>query len=255
MERRYCLNCTVEIDNQKFCGQCGQKTDTHRIKMKHFILHDLLHGVWHFEKGILFTVKEVFKRPGKAALDYIAGKRIRYYNVFYLSLLLIGVNILLVHFYRELNADEHIKPEDTLTVVAFLSKYINFIICGMVHPLAFNAWIIFKRLNLNFAEHLIIGGINLVGILFLSIFYKFFDFANDYFSLPLPLAIFEPISFVLMILFPAWTYYNAARKLYSWGGFVWRIAVFYIVTIILLFALLTAVILMLTDNPAIEINL
>jgi hypothetical protein len=59
----------------------------------------MLHGVWHLEKGILFTLKEIFVRPGQAALDYIHGKRIRYYNVFYLSILLIGLNILLSHFY------------------------------------------------------------------------------------------------------------------------------------------------------------
>ena len=44
--------------------------------MKHFVMHDLLHGVWHLEKGILFTLKETIIRPGQAALDYIKGKRV-----------------------------------------------------------------------------------------------------------------------------------------------------------------------------------
>lgn len=80
-----------------FCPSCGQKTDTHRIVLKHFIFHDLIHGVWHLEKVIVFTLKETILRPGQAALDYISGKRIKYYNVFYLSLLVIAVNILLLH--------------------------------------------------------------------------------------------------------------------------------------------------------------
>ena len=92
MEHTYCLNCNFDVDN-KFCPSCGQKTDTHRIVMKHFVMHDLLHGVWHLEKGILFTLKETIIRPGQAALDYINGKRVRYYNVFYLALLVIGLNI------------------------------------------------------------------------------------------------------------------------------------------------------------------
>ena len=73
MQYNYCLNCNFTIDN-KFCPSCGQKTDTHRIVIKHFVMHDLLHGVWHLEKGILFTLKETITRPGQAALDYIKGK-------------------------------------------------------------------------------------------------------------------------------------------------------------------------------------
>src|SRR5690606_36523782 len=92
-----CLNCQQPASG-KYCSNFGQKTDTHRITLKHFLAHDLLHGFWHLDRGILFTVKEAIVRPGKAALDYISGKRVRYYNVFYLSLLLIALNVVLWHF-------------------------------------------------------------------------------------------------------------------------------------------------------------
>src|SRR5690606_21269807 len=81
MRSTNCLNCGKQLTD-KFCSGCGQKSDTHRISFKHFIAHDVLHGTFHIEKGILFTAKEALVRPGKAALDYIAGKRIKYYNVF-----------------------------------------------------------------------------------------------------------------------------------------------------------------------------
>ena len=45
-------------------------------------------------------------RPGQAALDYISGKRVKYYNVFYLSLLVLAVNILLLHLSKENNFPE-----------------------------------------------------------------------------------------------------------------------------------------------------
>src|SRR5690606_2344353 len=72
--------------------------DTHRITFKNFIFHDVLHGTFHIERGILFTTKQALIRPGKAALDYISGKRRRYYNVFYLILITIGLIIFLRHF-------------------------------------------------------------------------------------------------------------------------------------------------------------
>ncbi len=84
------LNCGKKLTDT-YCAGCGQKADTHRISFRHFISHDLLHGTFHLEKGIFFTAKEALIRSGKAALDYISGKRIRYYNVFLLVLMTIGL--------------------------------------------------------------------------------------------------------------------------------------------------------------------
>lgn|SRR5690606_15754543 len=98
MSQSHCLNCGKEVSD-RYCSGCGQKTDTHRITIKNFIFHDVLHGTFHLEKGIFFTAKEALVRPGKAALDYIAGKRIKYYNVFLLILITIGVTLFVKHFY------------------------------------------------------------------------------------------------------------------------------------------------------------
>lgn len=89
MHSKNCLNCDTPLGG-KFCYECGQKSDTHRITARHFIFHDLVHGVWHLDKGLLFTLKETFTRPGYAAMDYINGKRVRYYNIFYLMILVLG---------------------------------------------------------------------------------------------------------------------------------------------------------------------
>jgi hypothetical protein len=101
MENKNCLNCGNEL-NDRYCSHCGQKSDTHRISFKNFIFHDLLHGTFHIEKGIIFTAKQALLRPGKAALDYISGKRKPYYNVFLLVILTIGLLIFLRHFYNEI---------------------------------------------------------------------------------------------------------------------------------------------------------
>ena len=83
MTTHNCLNCGKRLTDA-FCSGCGQKADTHRITFKNFIFHDVLHGTFHLDRGILFTVKQALTRPGQAALDYISGKRKPFYNVFYL---------------------------------------------------------------------------------------------------------------------------------------------------------------------------
>lgn len=245
MEHHYCQNCNFDVDN-KFCPSCGQKTDTHRIVMKHFLMHDLLHGVWHLEKGILFTLKETIIRPGQAALDYINGKRIRYYNVFYLALLVIGLNVILLHL-----KDTPIE-EATQTVKSgpnklneFVFKNSKIILFCIVPIFSLNAKLLFKRLKLNSAEHFILAGITLLGLLVISAFL----FLSSYLTFALDSDIFgfgKVVFFLLILLFPAWSYFDATKKLYPFWGFLYRIICFYLLTIfefLLIIAFISVVIL------------
>lgn len=203
MESHQCLNCGTNIDGN-FCSNCGQKTDTHRITAKHFFMHDLLHGVWHIEKGILFTLKQALLRPGFAALEYIQGKRIKYYNVFYLILLLIGFTILVGSTYDKLSAHYFgtiILPKEDLSgrqYDQFITDYSRLIIYAFVPLFALNSFILFRRKKFNFSEHLIIAGmiflgvmtITLIGeILYLTDFLKYADFISRKIDIVIPVTI------------------------------------------------------------------
>lgn len=195
-------------------------------------MHDLLHGVWHLEKGILFTLKETIVRPGQAALDYVNGKRIRYYNVFYLALLVIGLNVILLHL-----KDNHI--EATVETVKksqnklndFVFKNSKIILFCIVPIFSLNAKLLFRRLKLNIAEHFILGGITLLGLLVISAVLFLFSYLNfvwdsDIFGLG------KAFLFILLLLFPAWSYFDATKKLYPFWGFLYRIICFYLLTLI-----------------------
>ena len=237
MENHSCLNCDFSVDNN-FCPRCGQKTDTHRIVLKHFILHDLLHGVWHLEKGILFTLKESLLRPGQAALDYIRGKRVKYYNVFYLSLLVLAVNILLLHFSKETTAEiTKVKTLKEMNINDFYSEYAKFVLFSIVPLLALNAKLLFKKLKLNLAEHLIMGGITLLGILILSTLYILFDTIEDSIFTLYVGAIFRAIAFFSIPIYPIWAYQNFTKGYYKFWGFSWRMVAFYLLTLLQLVAI------------------
>lgn len=247
MKNTQCLNCDATTDNH-YCSNCGQKTDTHRITLKHFLLHDLLHGIWHLEKGILFTIKETFTRPGQAALDYIGGKRIRYYNVFYLALLIIGLNLLLGHLYESVHPIiEKDSSQDSLKVTQFFKNNLKTILFCIVPIFAIAALLVFRRLKLNLAEHLILGGIGLLGILIISVVFSFVNFVET-FDIPSWIGFTELIIFFLMVLFPAWNYYNASKNLYSFWGFLWRIVFFYVIVLLILTIVLGLIISKLTHG-------
>ena len=86
-----CLNCNQNI-RSNYCDYCGQKASTHRYSVKHFIEHDFIHGVWHVDKGILFTLKALFTRPGHFVRNYIEGKRVNYFNFVSLLILIMAIS-------------------------------------------------------------------------------------------------------------------------------------------------------------------
>ncbi|QYJ68378.1 DUF3667 domain-containing protein [Flavobacterium litorale] len=229
MQHNECLNCGTTIVG-KYCSNCGQKTDTHRITFKHFLAHEMLHGVWHLEKGILFTVKEALTRPGYAALDYIAGKRFRYYNMFYLMLLVLALILFAAHHTESKEAfDEAVLDDDDnyQKLVQFIDTYIKPILFTLVPLLAINSYVLYRRLKLNFLEHVIISGFTslamfvtaLVAIAITVKYHPVTDFISD-------------LLFWVMLLFPILAYYQVSASKYKFWGFAWRLVLFYLLLIL-----------------------
>ena len=69
-----CNTCQTQIP-QNFCPNCGQAATLKRID-GHYIRHEIEHVI-HFEKGILYTVKELLIRPGKSIQHFISVDRNR----------------------------------------------------------------------------------------------------------------------------------------------------------------------------------
>lgn len=236
MTNRTCLNCNKELTD-KYCPGCGQKADTHRISFKHFILHDVLHGTFHIEKGILFTAKESLIRPGKAALDYIAGKRQRYYNVFYLILMTFGLILFVRHFYHELVISQGgvfaPEPADlneaSKKVDAIFDERSKILILLFVPFSALNSFIVFRRKKLNLSEHYIIAGMTLLGMLLYSLIGNILF----YFNLIIPFS--DSFADAFGIFFPAiiifhigYGYVNAFASDYSKLGIGYRTLLCYV---------------------------
>lgn len=104
-----CKNCGEDISSdKKFCNNCGQKTDTHRINF-HFLVHELQHSILHVDKGILYTIKELFVRPGHTIREYIEGKRKTHFPPVTLILILGTITALINHYTSKSNLFEQIK--------------------------------------------------------------------------------------------------------------------------------------------------
>lgn len=236
MSKKSCLNCGNRISDE-FCSHCGQKTDTARITPHSLIKSDILGSVWHVEARFFRTLKHVLFNPGRMAMDYISGKRVKYYNLFSLLLILFGFNVLALHFYLDLNPQE--IPDSSDNIVDFFSKYSKTILFGLIPILALNGWIMFRRIKLNLAEHIIIACVSLSGILVLLLIDDVISIIGIYEPLSKIIDILDKILMIGVTIFPAFTYFNASKNIYSKLGLVWRLGVFYILLVVECFTIIT----------------
>lgn len=68
----FCKKCNTGL-NGAFCSGCGQKAQLERINGS-YIKHEIEH-LFHFEKGFLYTIRELLVRPGKNVRDFLAVNR------------------------------------------------------------------------------------------------------------------------------------------------------------------------------------
>jgi hypothetical protein len=94
-----CKNCNHTFEGN-YCNNCGQAANTHKLTM-HFIWHDLQHGLFHFDNGIFYTIKQLVTRPGHTIREFINGKRVRHFKPLTLVVLLATLYGFLYHYFIE----------------------------------------------------------------------------------------------------------------------------------------------------------
>lgn len=262
MTTHNCLNCERGL-SENFCSNCGQKSDTHRISFGNFFFHDVLHGTFHIEKGMLFTARQALFCPGKAALEYISGKRKPYYNVFYFILIAVGLSIFLGHFHdqMELNLGRAVRPDPPFLNKASekLDKILDqskIIICLFVPFAALNSRILFRRKHLNLAEHCIVSGMVLLGMSLITLL------ANIVFTLDLIVEFNDVVATVygngviaLIIGYIVYAYINAFAANYSKIGMAYRLLLFFALFALEVWLLLLLAVGLVTDWQFYTVNI
>lgn len=156
MHQTNCLNCGAETGPlYKFCPQCGQKTDTHKLSLAH-IWHDLVHAVTHADKSIFSLIRHLLLNPGKVAAEYVEGKRKKYFNPFAFLVLVVGIASLILISSGFTNFAGNPRMQGN-PVSAFFNKHINLIIFLNVPLLGMFSSLFFRKSGRNFAENLVLA--------------------------------------------------------------------------------------------------
>jgi hypothetical protein len=148
-----CRNCDADVAlGRVYCGICGQKYATGQLTL-HEIGHDLLHALIHVDRSALSLVQMLLVRPGTVALNYVQGKRKRYFGPFsFLVIVVAGASAVIA-----LTGFRAVSANRANVVADFFQSHINLLMFAEVPLLAAFSRLFDMRRCFNFAEHLVLA--------------------------------------------------------------------------------------------------
>jgi hypothetical protein len=172
-----CKNCGT-VAPGKYCPNCGQKTNTDRFQWKH-IGHQILDSI-DFDRGFVYTLYLLLRRPGSAIREFIQGSRVRFANPFKLFLIIGAFTNFLTY---EFDTFSHFivdvsELEDLKGYYGYSTKYFSFFTFTAIPLFSVCSWLIFLKRSYNLIEHYILNlyigvGQFLILIIFIPVIYYF----------------------------------------------------------------------------------
>lgn len=212
-----CKNCHQSFSGN-YCNNCSQPADTHRLDL-HFIWHDIQHGLMHFDKGILYSAKELFIRPGNSIREYIEGQRVNHFKPISLVIVLATLYGLLYHFFH-INLMGTSSPDSTIDSEKFnewLATHFAWVTLATIPLYTIGTYFSFKKQGYNIAELLILNTYKaaqrlFVHITLLPVYYHFNDTPN--------IKTITLIVYVLDVILIFWTNMEFFNKITKTKAFI-----------------------------------
>ncbi len=151
-----CRNCSAEV-HSNYCPDCGHPTNLKRID-GHYIVHEIEH-VLHFERGILYTIRELITNPGQNVRNYLSENRNRLVKpIIFIIITSLVYSIAISFFHIE---DDYVKFEGaelttTIKIFSWIQGHYGY--ANIIMGLFITLWIklFFRKSNYNIFELLIL---------------------------------------------------------------------------------------------------
>jgi hypothetical protein len=159
-----CTNCGTVLQG-KYCHNCGQER-VKRLEVKS-IIHEVTHGILHWENSILKTFSAMLRNPGYTVKEYISGRRKSFIKPFSYFIFIQTIFVVVFHrmsekYFAFLTVNVRSDSEKVMTrfndIQHLVGQYINYLNYFMPVVFAFYFYLFFKKKSgVNFAESLAIS--------------------------------------------------------------------------------------------------
>lgn len=211
-----CLTCGHE-DCGNYCSNCGERLTPKRISWGE-MLSDYWGDTLAFDTPFLNTVKNLIKRPGHFAHDYVEGKRTGFSKPVHYYLLLLALNYLVIVYLFDFQAvmDSSFTGNEELSqaqidsfnsFIEDLTGYQKLLTFMQLPFLAFFSWLLFRKTGHNYLE-------NFVFVLFVGGTQLLFNTVPAAITSFLPIPVSSPISMLVtigMVVYFVWALYQFKR--------------------------------------------
>ena len=227
-----CLHCDSEVTTN-YCGVCGQKASTHRFSFKEVVVTDFMHGVFHADKGFLYTVKELVTRPGHSIREYIQGRRAKHFSYFSLLVFLVTMSFF-VNRLAEINIAVIYEQNGQgvfSEIQDFYRKYPRGYLLLSIPAYSLFSFVFFIKSRLNFAENIVLNCYRTAGeYLFMIVFYVACIFIKNIDLISLMYVGLQ----LLILLYMIWFYYQffSVYYRYKWLLFLKTVIVSVLITVL-----------------------
>jgi hypothetical protein len=155
-----CKNCN-NIYSGHYCNNCGQTAETHKLNF-HFLWHEIQHGLFHFDQGILYSGKQLFTRPGHTIREFIEGKRVKHFKPISLVIVLASLYGLLYHYFHisfvELSPDSSSETGiDTVKLNEWMGTHYAWTTLLTIPLYTVGTSIAFRKQGYNLVEYFILN--------------------------------------------------------------------------------------------------
>jgi hypothetical protein len=146
----------------------------------------------HFDRGFLFTIRELMLRPGHSVREYLAGKRVQHVKPIKFLFWSTATSFFINHFLgfqsrllqRLEEAEQHTAEQQATNekLANFLTTHPNILMLMIIPTIALVSWALFRKRQYNYAEYFtmnayLMGFLSILSI-FINAFYYFWDSLN-----------------------------------------------------------------------------
>ncbi|WPO78112.1 DUF3667 domain-containing protein [Flavobacterium sp. KACC 22761] len=199
-----------------YCSNCGQPAATHKINI-HFLWHDIQHGLLHFDKGITYSLKQLFTRPGHTVREFIEGKRVRHFKPLSLVVVLATLYGVLYHYFH-INTfpDPGDKTLDYNEFNEWVAIHFSWVTIATIPIYTIGTYIVFRKQGYNFVKFFVLNTFKASQRLFVQILtFPILLYLN---GTP-EIRKFSSVTYFIGLVLIFWTNIQFFNKMSKWKAF------------------------------------
>lgn len=214
-----CKNCENNF-NGKFCNNCGQSSNVGKIDFK-YLIYEIPNSIFQLNRGFLFTIKELFTRPGHSIRHFLNGKRKQYFKP--LAFVFLASTLYVISTYwlekntilSEFISGVTIALNNDNTTELLSTKFLNWLANNHAYAtlillpfFSLASYLAFIKSKYNYFEHLVLNFYITGQQMIIYLIFSFVLLEDNYLQ-------FIPI--ILGVLFTFWTFYQffETKKFYT----------------------------------------